>query len=324
MRDAAGPRRRSEGSPHLDSHGPSRGVPTPDVEAAPEASRPVLRTDLRDSQLEESSLILFLDFETKFPSPSREYVVDVLDAAGASASLLRAVRALYTLEASTIDRAAPIAENSFRVASWAPQGCCILCGESSAASCSGGRRRRGERLCLCRGRRPCRAVCAHPAASPAHLEAFGAATALRVRRTKSAVVPLRRVRRDMRDILAQYKAEPYVDFGVVVGPGASLDSRWKEAVRKVNDRVTSVARAGVAPFLGLRHVSSHVVLVLSYVAQVAPQIRKKCALHLVEIMELVVQEVRHEKTAKIDVVAPFVLGFVCVIPISIPQKPLGP
>lgn len=68
-------------------------------------------------------------------------------------------------------------------------------------------------------------------------------------------------------------------LGVEVGFGVSLEARWSAASKKVRNRVTNIASAGVAPSLGLRHLSSHIAPVLSYVAQVAPPTKQVAALH---------------------------------------------
>lgn len=67
--------------------------------------------------------------------------------------------------------------------------------------------------------------------------------------------------------------------GMALGPSVSLEDGWKPALEKLHGCVHSVAHAGVAPSMGRRHVSSHIMPVLSYVAQVTPPTRKAAAVH---------------------------------------------
>lgn len=93
------------------------------------------------------------------------------------------------------------------------------------------------------------------------LEAFGAATGLKVRCTKCAIVPLRRVVPVETDNVEQYRrwvaamcpewaemkiATSHKYLGVEVGAGVSLDARWGAAIKKVREGVASVAAAGVS------------------------------------------------------------------------------
>lgn len=117
------------------------------------------------------------------------------------------------------------------------------------------------------------------------LEAFGAATALRVRSSRSALAPLRRVHQRSADIVRQHAlwlrrvCPQWADISVAMCPGIRLDGRWRPALAKLRSRVDSVARCGVAPSLGLRHIGSHIMLVLSFVGQVSTPTAKVAEAH---------------------------------------------
>lgn len=56
-------------------------------------------------------------------------------------------------------------------------------------------------------------------------------------------------------------------LGVQLGPTTAGEDRWKEVLERFNTRTSATAKAGVVGSIGLRHLRTYAIPVLSYVAQ---------------------------------------------------------
>lgn len=117
------------------------------------------------------------------------------------------------------------------------------------------------------------------------LRVYGDATSLLVKPEKCVVVPLKmdtegfpatqeRYRRLIADITPEWSSfrveAEALYLGVLIGPGASRGAQWRAPLEKMQQRVTDLATAKLAPSLTAQMFASRAAPVLSYAAEVIP------------------------------------------------------